>query len=112
MKRGETKFTEEAIIAAKNALKKLPQKVSYIKRDMALLEMEEEIKEALEKGYDLKEISATLAEQGVNMPVFFLKTNLSKRKKKQSRKRPERQEAETQTELLAINENKQIEENM
>lgn len=89
MKRGQIQFTEEAIMAARRALSELPKKISYIKRDVALLEMEEDIKMALEKGYTLEEISKTLSSQGVNMPAYFLKTNLSK--KKQSRRRSEKQ---------------------
>ena len=67
MKRGQIQFTEEAIMAARRALSELPKKISYIKRDVALLEMEEDIK------------------------MDFLKTNLSKKKKKQSRRRSEKQ---------------------
>lgn len=91
MKRGQIQFTEEAVMAARRALSELPKKISYIKRDVALLEMEEDIKMALEKGYTLEEISKTLSSQGVNMPAYFLKTNLSKKKKKQSRRRSEKQ---------------------
>lgn len=98
MKRGQTLFTEEAIMAARRALSELPKKISYIKRDVALLEMEEDIKIALEKGYTLEEISKTLSSQGVNMPAYFLKTNLSRKKKKQSRKRSEKQEVALQAE--------------
>lgn len=91
MKRGQIQFTEEAIMAARRALSELPKKISYIKRDVAFLEMEEDIKMALEKGYTLEEISETLSSQGVNIPAYFLKTNLSRKKKKQSRKRSEKQ---------------------
>lgn len=92
MKRGQTQFTEEAIMAARQALSDLPPKISYIRRDAALLKMEEDIKMALEKGYTLKEISETLSSQGINMPIYFLKANLARKKRKQSKKRLEKQD--------------------
>lgn len=98
MKRGQTQFAEEAIMAARQALSELPKKISYIRRDAALVELEEDIMMALEKGYSLKEISETLSSQGVNMPTYFLKTNLSKKKKKQPRMRSEKQEEQLQME--------------
>lgn len=102
MKRGQTQFTEESIMAARRALSELPKKISYIKRDVALLEMEEDIKMALEKGYTLEEISETLSSKGVNMPAYFLKKNLSRNKKKQSRKPLERQNETLQAENIQV----------
>lgn len=111
MKRGQTQFTEDAIMAARQALSELPEKISYIQRDAAFLEMEEDIRRALEKGYTLKEISGTLSSQGVNMPTYFLKINLSK--KKQPRKRSKKQDESLQTEKQSILEqNSQIEKSV
>lgn len=99
MKRGQTQFPENSIVAARRALSALPEKISYIERDVAFQKIEEDIKKALEKGYTLKEISETLSSQGVNMPVYFLKKHLLRNKKKQSSKCSEKQDATLQVKI-------------
>lgn len=73
MARGEKKITDQEISAAKKALQSLEPKVVGKSRDEAFLVLEKELKEALKKGYSIKEISDVLKNTGVVMPVSYLK---------------------------------------
>lgn len=73
MVRDTKKIRSEEISAAKKALKALEEKEVGFTRDEALKELEKDVKEALNKGYTLKEISEVLRQNGVLLPVSFLK---------------------------------------
>ena len=73
MIRGTKKIGSDEVTAAKKALKALEERNVGLTRDEALKELEKDVKEALRKGYSLKEISDILRQNGVLLPVSFLK---------------------------------------
>lgn len=82
MRRTERRYSEEKISLARKRLDNLEEKCIGKTRDEAVFDLEKSIKKALEKGYTLKEISETLAEEEIFLPAGFLKAHLLKSPKK------------------------------
>ena len=84
MKRSERRYSEEKISLAKKRLDSLEEKCTGKTRDEVVCDLEKNIKKALEKGYTLKEISETLAEEEIFLPAGFLKAHLLKSPKQKT----------------------------
>ena len=87
MARGEKRISDQEIFSAKKALQSLEPKIVGKSRDEAFIALEKELKEALKKGYSIKEISDVLKNNGVIMPVSYLKKLTESERKKRTTKK-------------------------
>lgn len=89
------KFSDDQILSARKSLQALEKKETKKTRDEVFFALEKDIKDALKKGYSLKEISEKLRESGILLPVAFLKNfqlteeSFEKKAKNKTKKLPE-----------------------